>query len=236
MESAQLARFDRDFLFVGLALVAGLRSRTGALSGNKGFGAAWSVVHTRDFIRRKQMKIAEKMYVAFEYCLTTDAGEEIDRSPAGEPLGFITGSGQIIPGLEKAMIGMTAGDSSRITVEPEDAYGLVQDEMFQQIPREQFPDDVDIEPGMSFEAQGPRGPFMITVSTVNDDNTVTVDLNHPLAGKRLNFDVTVTEVREATAAELAPAGGCGCGCGTEEKPKAEAGCGSGSGGGCNCGC
>jgi len=186
------------------------------------------------FYRRKQMNIADRMYVAIDYTLTLESGQEIDKSPEGEPLGFITGTGQIIPGLEKALMGRLAGDSAKLVVEPEDAYGPVKEDMFQEIPKSQFPGDVDLKPGMAFEAQGPQGPFMITIANINDNDTVTVDLNHPMAGKQLHFDVNVAEVREPTAEELAEAaaransGGCACGPADTEK---ESICGSG----CNCG-
>jgi FKBP-type peptidyl-prolyl cis-trans isomerase SlyD len=182
------------------------------------------------FHRRLQMNIAEKMYVAIDYTLTLDSGQEIDKSPEGQPLGFIAGTGQIIPGLEKALIGKAAGDKTKIVVEPEDAYGPVKDDLFQNIPKNQFPNDVEVKPGMAFEAQGPRGPFMITVASVNDNDTVTVDLNHPMAGKQLHFDVNVVEVREPTAEELAQAAASlssGCGCSSDDA--------EGCGPGCNCG-
>jgi FKBP-type peptidyl-prolyl cis-trans isomerase SlyD len=181
------------------------------------------------------MNIAEKMYVAIDYTLTLESGQEIDKSPEGQPLGFIAGTGQIIPGLEKALIGRIAGDSAKVVVEPEDAYGPVKDDLFQEVPNSQFPSDVDVKAGMAFEAQGPNGPFMITVAKINDNDTVTVDLNHPMAGKQLHFDVNVVEVREPTEEELAKAvasfsSGCGCGCGPEEATNTDA-CGPG----CNCG-
>ena len=175
------------------------------------------------------MKIADKMYVAIEYALSLDSGQEVDRSQEGRPLAFITGASQIIPGLEKALTGMSVGDVADIKVEAEDGYGTVRDDLFQEVPRNQFPTDVEIKKGMSFEAQGPRGPFMIVVSSINDNDTVTVDLNHPMAGQRLHFAVKVVEVREANEEELTKmAGGCGCGCGTSE----QADC---SSSGCNCG-
>lgn len=180
------------------------------------------------------MNIADKLYVAIDYRLTLDSGEEIDKSPAGEPLGFITGSGQIIPGLENALMGMKVGDSSRIVVEAEDAYGAISEDLFQEIPMEQFPDDVKVEPGMTFEAEGPHGPVMISVTRVNAvDDTVIVDLNHPLAGKRLCFDVNVVEVREPSAEELSElADDCGCGCGSGDGGSCAPGGSCGSG--CNC--
>jgi len=168
------------------------------------------------------MNIADKVYVAFDYKLTLDSGEEVDKSAEGQPLGFITGSGQIIPGLEKDMMGMTVGDSSRISVEPEDAYGVVNPEMLQDVPRDQFPADIELKPGMTFQAQGPQGPVMINIKDIKDENTVVIDLNHPLAGEKLHFDINVVEVREPTAEELAgQSSGCNCGCGEEEQTGCE---------------
>ena len=178
------------------------------------------------------MEIAEKVYVAIDYKLTLESGEEIDQSQEGQPLGFVTGFGQIIPGLEKALMGKAAGHSAQLVIEPEEAYGPVREDMFQEVPKDQFPSDIELQPGMSFEAQSPRGPMMITVSKINENDTVTVDLNHPMAGKQLHFDINVVEVREPTADELQQiqaqaAGGCGCG-GGEPNP-------SDCGPGCACG-
>lgn len=177
------------------------------------------------------MLINEKSYVAIDYRLSLASGKEIDRSPEGRPYGFITGAGQVIPGLEKGLMGRTAGDRAEIVVEPEDAYGEVNEDLFQDIPRSQFPDDCEIEPGMRFHADGPHGPVLLTVKDVSDPESVIVDLNHPLAGLQLHFDVTVVEVREPSADELAslrqPSAGCGCSCGTSDQSD----CGSG----CNCG-
>ncbi len=178
------------------------------------------------------MNIADKMYVTIDYALTLESGQEIDKSPEGQPLGFIAGTGQIIPGLEKALIGRIAGDSAKVVVEPKDAYGPVKDDLFQEVPNSQFPSDVDVKAGMAFEAQGPNGPFMITVAKINDNDTVTVDLNHPMAGKQLHFDVNVVEVREPTAEELAQSAASfssGCGCGSEDTNT------DACGPGCNCG-
>jgi len=159
------------------------------------------------------VKIQDNMYVAIDYVLTLDSGEEVDRSQTGSPLSFIVGQGQIIPGLEKAILGMAKGDSAKIVVEPVDGYGQPREDLYHEIPRSQFPAEVDIKPGMVFEARGPRGPVAFQVKTVTDE-TVTADLNHPMAGKRLHFAVTVAETRQPTTAELAalaaPAGGCGC--------------------------
>ena len=168
------------------------------------------------------MKIAENLFVAIEYCLSLDSGEEVDRSRSGNPLSFIAGTGQIIPGLEKELMGMKAGDSANITVEPDDAYGPAREDLMHEIPRSQFPVEADINPGTKFQAQSPNGPIVIVVKTVEDD-TVTVDLNHPLAGQRLHFDVKIVEVREPNAQELASAAG-GCSCGTESPGNCGPGC------------
>lgn len=188
---------------------------------------------------RCALKVADNKFVSIDYRLTLESGEEVDRSEPGKPLGFIVGAGMIIPGLEKALMGMGSGEKSRVHVEPEEGYGPVHQNLFQEIPRGRFPEGAELAPGSAFQAQGPRGPVMITVSKVEGD-TVTVDLNHPLAGKRLIFDVTVAGIREPNALELESiAGGdSGCGCGSS--------CGSGGddGGGCGpegcgsggCGC
>jgi len=190
------------------------------------------------------MKVADNLFVSIDYRLSLESGEEVDRSAPGKPLGFIVGAGMIIPGLEKALMGMAAGEKSRVQVEPEEGYGPVFQNLFQEIPRGRFPDDAVLEPGATFQAQGPRGPVMLTVSKVEGD-TVTVDLNHPLAGKRLFFDVTVAGVRAPNALELESiagrdGGGCGCGssCGSGDDGGCRPGsCGSGdagSAGGCGC--
>jgi FKBP-type peptidyl-prolyl cis-trans isomerase SlyD len=167
--------------------------------------------------------IADKLYVAFDYKLTLDSGEEIDNSSGRQPLGFITAYGRIVPGLEKAMMGLKVGDSSRISVEPEDAYGIAKPELVQDVPRNQFPADVEPKPGMTFQAQGPQGPVVISVKEIKDENTVVVDLNHPLAGKKLHFDANILEVREPAAEELsALSSAASCGCSAEE----QAGCGT----------
>jgi hypothetical protein len=102
------------------------------------------------------VKIADNSYVEIDYRLTLESGEEIDRSPEGSPLGFVAGTGSIIPGLESALMGRAAGEDFKVTVEPEQAYGSVQDELIQIIPRERFPVGLEIRPGMAFQARGPR--------------------------------------------------------------------------------
>ena len=182
------------------------------------------------------VKIADNKYVAIDYRLTLDSGGEVDRSPEGRPLGFVAGTGSIIPGLESALSGRSAGEGFTVTIEPEQAYGPVQDDLIRIIPRSHFPKDVKIRPGMAFQARGPRGPVAMTVAAVADE-AVTVDLNHPLAGKSLVFEVKVVEVREARPEEV-PSFSGGCACGPQEQ--SDCGCGPGGSGGCGsgggCGC
>lgn len=163
------------------------------------------------------MKIQNDCYVAIDYRLTNDAGEELDKSEPDQPLAFIFGRGLMIPGLEAKIEGMDQGDKAEIVVEAEDGYGPVREELFRDMPRENFPEDLELEPGMHLRAMGPHGPMTLSVKSVQDDN-VTIDLNHPLAGQRLHFDVKVVESREASDDEiLAMSSSC--------SPEACSGCG-----------
>ncbi len=148
------------------------------------------------------MQITDKMIVSIHYTLTNNNGDVIDTSKDDAPLSYLHGAGNIVPGLEAALLGKTVGESLQVTVQPEDAYGERQDEMIQTVPREMFQGVEDIQPGMQFQADAPDGSVqMIVVSAVADDE-ITVDANHPLAGEILNFDVSIEAVREPTAEEL----------------------------------
>ena len=147
------------------------------------------------------MKIQDQTYVAIEYTLTLDSDEVVDQSQPGKPFGFIFGGSQVIPGLEKGLEGMKQGQSAKFTVEPEEGYGHPRQELFRELPREHFPANEDIEPNMIFEADGPHGPVRFRVESVSDE-VVVANLNHPLAGERLHFDLKVKEVREAKPEEL----------------------------------
>ena len=172
------------------------------------------------FKEKMLMKIQDDVYVAIDYTLTLDSDEVVDCSEPGKPFGFIFGGSQVIMGLEKGLEGMEQGQSVKFTVEPEEGYGQPRQELFREVPRENFPGDVELAPDMIFEGSGPQGSFRFRVESVSDD-VVVADLNHPLAGQRLHFEVEVVEVREARAEELealkehagcAPEN-CGC-CGT----------------------
>ena len=162
----------------------------------------------------------ENSVVGIEYTLTEAGKDEIlDSNKGAMPLEFVMGKGQIIPGLEKGLVGMSEGESADILVKAEEAYGIRDDEAIQKLPKEQF-EGIDLEKGMSLYGQGQQGET-IQVTVVDFDNEgVTVDFNHPLAGKDLMFNVTVVSEREATEQEAATGqveqsgcegGSCGCG-------------------------
>ena len=164
----------------------------------------------------------ENCVVGIEYEVK-EAGttEVVDSNKGGEALEFIIGKGQIIPGLENALVGMTEGESGDIMVPAADAYGDVNPEALQTLPKEQF-EGVDLVEGMSLYGQGEDGQTVQVTVKAFDDKEVTIDFNHPLAGKDLMFSVVVLSAREATADEISsgqvggPAASdesCGTGCG-----------------------
>jgi FKBP-type peptidyl-prolyl cis-trans isomerase SlyD len=147
------------------------------------------------------MQILANMVVSIDYTLTDDQGAVIDSSEGRDPLAYIQGTGNIIPGLERALEGKAKGDSLKVSVEPKDGYGERSDELTQQVPKEMFEGDNEIEVGMQFQTMSEYGPQVVTVVAV-DDKHVTVDANHPLAGENLHFDVTIVDIREASSEEL----------------------------------
>jgi len=149
------------------------------------------------------MQIAEKTVVTIHYTLTDTKGTVLDSSEgpdSGEPLSYVHGSGMIVPGLEEALLGKAEGDQVKVTVPPEGGYGLREEKLVEKLSRDEFPEG-DIEVGMHFRAHGPHGARVLTVTAVDEDS-VTVDGNHPLAGATLNFDVKVVGVRPATAKDM----------------------------------
>jgi len=147
------------------------------------------------------MQVAKDTVVAIDYTLKDDDGSVVDASQEGQPLEYLHGAGNIIPGLEKALEGKQAGDDVSVTVQPTEAYGERNDDLQQEVPKDLFQGVDKIEPGMRFQAETQQGTQVVTVTAVEDD-TVTVDANHPLAGQTLNFEVNVSNVRPATAEEL----------------------------------
>ena len=151
------------------------------------------------------MQIGNETVVTIHYTLTDAKGVVLDSSAGEEPLSFVHGAGTMIPGLEKALLGKSPGESMKISVAPADGYGLRDEDLVQKVPRKNFPVE-DVEVGMHFQTRSPNGPRIITVLATDDEN-ITVDANHPLAGATLNFDVQVLEVRAATPEDLRPS--CG---------------------------
>lgn len=148
------------------------------------------------------MQIQGKCVVSIAYILTNDEGQTLDASTDDQPMVYLHDSNSLIPGLEKELNGKTSGDQFKASIQPEDAYGPVNPEMVQQVPKEAFEGVDDIQAGMQFEAQGPEGQMQIvTIEEVGEEG-VTINGNHPLAGQVLHFDVTIKEIREATAEEI----------------------------------
>lgn len=147
------------------------------------------------------MKIANDLAVAIHYTLTDDKAETLDSSAGAEPLTYLHGHLNIIPGLESALEGLTVGDKKQVTVQPAEGYGEFDESLVQDVPREMFTGVDQIEPGMAFEVDGPDGHHLVEVTKVSAE-TITIDGNHALAGKVLNFDVEVVDVRAATEEEL----------------------------------
>lgn len=147
------------------------------------------------------MQIADRCVAYFHYTLTNDAGDVLDSSNGREPLPYLHGKGNIVPGLEKALAGKTVGDKLNVVVAPEEGYGPRIDSLVQVVPKAAFQGVDKLEPGMQFQAESNMGPVSVVVTAINGDN-VTVDGNHPLAGETLHFAVEITEVREASVEEV----------------------------------
>jgi FKBP-type peptidyl-prolyl cis-trans isomerase SlyD len=147
------------------------------------------------------MVVAQNKVVQIHYTLTNDSGEVLDSSSGGDPLAYIHGNGNLIPGLEKALEGKGAGDKLNVKVSPEDGYGTKDPSLVQEVPRRAFKGIDNIAIGMQFQADSNQGPRMVTVTRIVGD-MVTVDGNHPLAGESLNFAVEITEVRDPSEEEL----------------------------------
>ena len=147
------------------------------------------------------MKIEDKHVVTLNYTLTDNEGEVIDQAQDGSFV-YLHGAQNIIPGLEKELTDKAVGDKFTVKVAPEDGYGLRDDSRVEEVPREMFPEDQEIEPGMVFHAEGPNGETItVTVLEVSDDS-VKIDSNHALAGIGLHFDVEVMGIRAAEEVEI----------------------------------
>ncbi len=147
------------------------------------------------------MQIANDKVVLIHYTLTDDEGKVLDSSEGQEPLAYLHGHGNIIPGLESALTGRSAGEKLSVTVAPIDGYGERDNDMVQSVPKSAFQGVDEILPGMQFQAQSPEGMQLVTVLDVDGDEVI-LDGNHPMAGLTLNFAVEITEVRDASREEL----------------------------------
>ena len=149
------------------------------------------------------MRIEEHAVVLIHYVLTNDDKEVLDSSEGQDPLAYLHGTGHLIEGLEAQLLGKAAGDKLDVTVQPGDGYGEFNEELVQVVPNDVFDGVESIEPGMQFQPSnedGSGGETITVVSVENDE--VTIDGNHTLAGVTLHFAVDIIEVREATAEEL----------------------------------
>jgi FKBP-type peptidyl-prolyl cis-trans isomerase SlyD len=150
----------------------------------------------------KQAVSANKV-VSFHYTLSNAKGAQLESSDGGEPMMYLHGGDNIVPGLERQMEGKVAGDKFEAKIAPEEGYGVRDERAAQAVPRNSFPGDIEIEVGAQFTAEAPDGSVMPVWVTAVDKDTVHIDRNHPLAGETLNFKIEVIDVRDATKEEVA---------------------------------
>jgi FKBP-type peptidyl-prolyl cis-trans isomerase 2 len=146
------------------------------------------------------MKIENGLYVVFEYSMTLENGERIGGTEPDKPFGFIVGRMHMLPSVEKRLLGMKTGEKATFWLLPGEAFGEPDPANIREIPRKVFPDGAELKEEMLFQAPGDASPYPFTIKTITDD-TVTVDMNHPLAGKKLRLDVEIHDVRPLTQEE-----------------------------------
>ncbi len=147
------------------------------------------------------MKAANQTVVSIDYTLKDDEGDVLDASEDGSPLVYLHGADNIIPGLEEALTGKSAGEAFTVVVSAEDGYGEYDESLVAEVERDRFPGADEVELGDQFQANTPEGPRMVTVIGIEDE-AITIDANHPLAGETLHFDVKIVDVRAATKEEI----------------------------------
>jgi FKBP-type peptidyl-prolyl cis-trans isomerase SlyD len=153
---------------------------------------------------KKNLKVADDVVVSLDYTLRLDDDEVVDTSEGREPLEYIHGHGNIIPGLERELEGMSVGEAREVVIEPADAYGDTDPDNYQAVPRSAFPPDMDLEPDMTLGMRDRDTGEVLQASVVEiRDDSVLLDFNHPLAGETLHFDVHIADLRPATEDELA---------------------------------
>jgi peptidylprolyl isomerase len=132
--------------------------------------------------------------VKIHYTGKLDDGTQFDSSAGRDPLEFELGGGQVIPGFDNAVDGMSVGESKSVRIEPDQAYGERHEQLVQEVPRSALPDDLEPQVGMGLQSQSPDGQVMMLMVTSVDEDSVTLDANHPLAGQALNFDIELVEI------------------------------------------
>ena len=154
------------------------------------------------YIPGANMKVGKDKVVLMHYTLKNDAGDVIDSSDGADPLPFLQGHGNIIPGLETALEGSKVGDKLDVSIEPEEGYGLRMQDAIQEIPSSALQGVDEVKVGMQLQSQDKDGnAFLVTVTKIEDDK-ITADGNHPLAGQTLHFSISIESVRKAEAEEL----------------------------------
>lgn len=159
---------------------------------------------TKDSEQSNNQVVGDGMVISLAYTLRLGDGEEIDAAGAGDPLEYLHGAGNIIPGLERELSGMSVGEAKRVKVLAKDAYGEMDPDAYEEVPLDFFPEDLDLEEGMSLSLfdQSTGEHIDAYLAELSDEGAV-LDLNHPLAGEDLDFEVTVVGIRPATSDELA---------------------------------
>ena len=148
------------------------------------------------------MSIEQNKVVSFHYTLSNEKGKTIESSSGRDPMVYLHGAGNIIPGLEKEMAGKAAGDSFKVTVQPAEAYGERSQDKLQRVSAKVFPNARQLRPGQVVQLQTKQGPVQAMIVKVGRFN-IDIDANHPLAGQALTFDVEILDVRDATEEEVA---------------------------------
>jgi peptidylprolyl isomerase len=133
--------------------------------------------------------------VKIHYTGTLDDGTQFDSSAGRDPLEFEVGGGQVIPGFDKAVEGMTVGDNKSVRIEADEAYGPHHDQLVQEVERSVLPDDLDPKEGMALQSSSPDGQITQFMITAVSTDTITVDANHPLAGQALSFDIELVDIK-----------------------------------------
>jgi peptidylprolyl isomerase len=163
--------------------------------------------NTKEFVVEK---VEKGLYVRVDYKGTLQNGETFDTSEGGQPFEVHMGAGQLIHGFERELVGMSVNEKKVFTLAPEDAYGVRKEDLVRDLPRADIPPELDLQVGMTIGLQTPEGQQIPAQITHMDDEKVSLDMNHPLVGKSLTFEVEVVAISNTPT--QAPAAGCGQGC------------------------